>query len=746
MLKLHSIEIVYPGDPALQDLAERLSRELASYRIPASVTKKTGLKSLGEVPESWLIVLCTPKTPECQEVRERIAAFTEEGRYNRILTLLVEGKPEESFPRELLFEARPDGTTVKHEPLAANITAPSRRESLRQLSVEKLRLLAPVLGVSFDELRNRRLRNRIRLAASLGAVVLLGAAAFFVYAFTRMTVISGQNQDLQLQYARAQEARDRTREQRDAAREEFAGTTAIRAREVLDRRNSELALLLCLEFLPEAGLTTDLPDILSEALQGLCRDGYVPVTSVREYGKNRYQPDPEPPEEEAGPFKKSISRPVPEEYDNGKDSFSMSLEAASEEYGYAVYSGSFYINRTSASDVYRSRVCFLNDPDRDYDMPCWNEPYKRITADVILPDGSFIGREHNSLEDYPFRYDPFAGEFLPFYDEKEENVSRAEADAFLTESGLREDGAGQEEQLAAEEPGNAAFLPADPDRCREAGIHVGDVPGTPAESGELFGSYVLESDIEKFVEIPGADGLIFGYTRTSTSDSGLEKDDVKTYVFSKEPFRYLYTIEDVISLFRPEQSRYILGMTGKKLLVFSAGNFRYLYTLEDEYTAKVSSYYYDVPHFPDGRSWLYVHITGGKAVYDLDTGKRMTAITDPGQEYSMEISSDGMILSSVRKVPVLWSPEDGSVVREIPGAEEDEPELFGTYDEATGRRGAEAIRIGSIVYEYREKALPVPEDLTGRIALARQLLNGRQLTRKERKTYSLELQEAPELP
>ena len=58
MLKLYSIEIVYPDTPELGSLAVRLKKELDSYRIPASVVKKTGIKSLADVTEPWLVVLC----------------------------------------------------------------------------------------------------------------------------------------------------------------------------------------------------------------------------------------------------------------------------------------------------------------------------------------------------------------------------------------------------------------------------------------------------------------------------------------------------------------------------------------------------------------------------------------------------------------------------------------------------------------------------------------------------------------
>ena len=59
---------------------------------------------------------------------------------------------------------------------------------------------------------------------------------------------------------------------------------------------------------------------------------------------------------------------------------------------------------------------------------------------------------------------------------------------------------------------------------------------------------------------------------------------------------------------------------------------------------------------------------------------------------------------------------------------------------------ASAVRVGSIVYEYRESAIPVPEDVAEQASLARQLLDVRKLTKKERKTYDLELPGEQEEP
>ncbi|MBQ1888235.1 MAG: hypothetical protein II166_06120 [Firmicutes bacterium] len=692
MRNFHSIETAGPESPDARYAEDLLMKKIAAYRIPRSVVKKTGIGSLADVKDPWLIVICTPDTPQSPEVRERIASFTKAGNYGLILTLLLSGAPEESFPRELRFEEKPDGAVVEHEPLAANISASSRRESAGLLSVEMLRLLAPVLGVSFDELRNRRGRSRALTASVIAGAVIIGSLVFLGYALSRMRVISDQNESLSREYELAQEAALRAEEQRDAAREEFAATTAIRAREVLDSGDSELAMLLCLEFLPDSGLSTDLPAVFKDALEGLCAEGYVPVTIPQEYFKTRAPEDgPEESDEgeSASSFPKTITMPVPEDYDNGKETFELSLEVSSEEQGFAVYRGSFDISREYSSQVYRSRICFKDDPGRDYYMPFWTEypAGKWLTGIGILPDGSIIGYIYSYPTRSFYRFDPFKGEFIEFYDETSEGA-----------------------------------------------------PGEPAED-HVLSPLILSSDINTIDYFPEVPGLIFGRTRDNTStDYNLRNEDVKTYVFSADPVRYLTTLEGVVKVWPLPGSEYLLATTGERLEVYRADPFELLYTFEDACTTHLEpSYYYSMPGFPDGRQWMYAE-GRTKAVYDLAAGRRLCLIDEPGQDSDMQISSEGLILTSVNDVPTLYRPEDGSVFARIETANDFDPTLFGAWDEETQRRGSEVIRADATMYIYREKAVPVPEDLPGQIALARELLGGRELTRKERKAYDLELE------
>ena len=77
----------------------------------------------------YLIVVCSPRTPESQWVNQEIIRFRELGRQDRILALLIEGEPKQALPRSLR-EVRPQTTESKKstlesmpeiEPLAADV-------------------------------------------------------------------------------------------------------------------------------------------------------------------------------------------------------------------------------------------------------------------------------------------------------------------------------------------------------------------------------------------------------------------------------------------------------------------------------------------------------------------------------------------------------------------------------------------------------------------------------------------------
>jgi tetratricopeptide (TPR) repeat protein len=212
-----------PGEGSQFDrkVAERLHRALEAYRTPRSLLKMppghkpvprrlrkvfrdrdevhAGSNLNDSLTEAlrrsrFLIVICSPRARQSQWINQEIAIFRSFGRGEQILPLLIEGEPAEAFVEELLKPQRAQGAAppaggpgrLLAQPLAADIRASSVAKSLRLLKHEKLRLLAPLLGCGYDDLRRREHERFVRRAAGAGAamlIVLLTLAALSLLLF-----------------------------------------------------------------------------------------------------------------------------------------------------------------------------------------------------------------------------------------------------------------------------------------------------------------------------------------------------------------------------------------------------------------------------------------------------------------------------------------------------------------------------------------------------------------------------------
>lgn len=207
--------ISYHHRPLDKAVARRLHRQIEQYRIPAEFAKDREDRKLGlvfrdedELPVStdltdniqealdhsdFLIVVCTPGTPKSIWVEQEIAYFLRHHDRNHILAVLAEGRPEESFPPHLvhLFDEN-DNVVGDTEYLAASIAGKTQREVLRNLSREKIRIIAAMLGCPYDALYQREKRYRVqRLALSCG-IVAVALALFSMVIVTKNAHISEQ--------------------------------------------------------------------------------------------------------------------------------------------------------------------------------------------------------------------------------------------------------------------------------------------------------------------------------------------------------------------------------------------------------------------------------------------------------------------------------------------------------------------------------------------------------------------------
>jgi len=197
--------------------AKWLHSALETYRVPRKLVQEESLPPrLGrvfrdeeELPASgdlsreietalvasrYLIVVCSRRTPESEWVNKEVVRFRELGRDERILALLIDGEPSEAFPVALREIRRTvideHGLAVERieevEPLAADIrqlpSRPDRPRYLRRMA--RLRLLACILGCTFDDLRRREQERQTRRMAALSAT----AAAILLCVATVVSV------------------------------------------------------------------------------------------------------------------------------------------------------------------------------------------------------------------------------------------------------------------------------------------------------------------------------------------------------------------------------------------------------------------------------------------------------------------------------------------------------------------------------------------------------------------------------
>ncbi len=226
--------------------AENLHRQMEAFRLPGKLSGKAGertriervFRDKDELPltnnledpimealaeSEYLIVICSPRLRESLWCRKEIETFIRMHGREKVLAVLIEGEPGESFPEELLYAEEtvtaPDGSKscVRRavEPLAADIRGKNRREMLKALKSEKLRLLAPMFSLNYDDLRQRHRERRMKriLKASLAA-----AAVFLCFgAFSTAMALRIQNQNRQLE-----EQKDRLETQKGQLEEQAA--------------------------------------------------------------------------------------------------------------------------------------------------------------------------------------------------------------------------------------------------------------------------------------------------------------------------------------------------------------------------------------------------------------------------------------------------------------------------------------------------------------------------------------------
>lgn len=177
--------------------------------LPVSADLGTNINEALE-QSRYLIVICSPRSAQSRWVGEEIKTFKKLGGEDHILALIVDGEPnasdgksgfkveDECFHELMRYRLGPGGaiTAQRTEPIAADA-----REGKDGKGNAKLKLLAGLLGVNYDDLKQREQERRLRRFR-----IVVAAALFLIAVFICLSAA------LLFKQREAARARDQARE------------------------------------------------------------------------------------------------------------------------------------------------------------------------------------------------------------------------------------------------------------------------------------------------------------------------------------------------------------------------------------------------------------------------------------------------------------------------------------------------------------------------------------------------------
>lgn len=219
---LYDAFISYRHMPLDEWVAGLVHKKLETFKVPKKLTRALEGKGITRVfrdreelvsnpnlreeleaalaVSRYLILICSSEMLKSEWVLKEVTTFKKLHGQGRILLLLIEGASETIIPEILREEEKVytlengEVVTIKErvEPLAADIRGKDKREMKKRLETELLRLIAPILGCRYDDLKQRhRERKRRKLVAAAVAAV-MGIGAFGVFNAWRVRQIEQQ--------------------------------------------------------------------------------------------------------------------------------------------------------------------------------------------------------------------------------------------------------------------------------------------------------------------------------------------------------------------------------------------------------------------------------------------------------------------------------------------------------------------------------------------------------------------------
>lgn len=268
-------------------VAGTLHKLLESYKLPGNLVKANGdklkrtkikkvFRDAEELPltsnlndtiiealenSEYLIAICSPKFGESLWCKKEVDTFIEMRGLDHVLTVLVDGEPSESFPEVLLYRnievKKEDGSVeiVREpiEPLAANARGANNKERLKVLKNEYLRLMAPMFGCSFDDLKQRHREQRMKRTMKIIGGVAAVCLAFGIVSTSMALRISSQNEQISSQNEQISAQADKIEEQYKEALVSNANAVGDNARTLLKQGDRVAAIEKALSVYPKDG-------------------------------------------------------------------------------------------------------------------------------------------------------------------------------------------------------------------------------------------------------------------------------------------------------------------------------------------------------------------------------------------------------------------------------------------------------------------------------------------------------------
>lgn len=175
-------------------VADELHKALLDFKVPRSLRKKLAnpdeyrierlfqdkikLSVTGGLWDAieeallnteYLVVICSPRVQKDSWCYKEIETFIKKNGPDKVIAVLAEGEPEDVIPDIM----RINGGL----PYAADVRGASKKEVKKRIKEAIPRIVAPIFGLQYEQLRNRfqeeRWNHKIRLMAGISAVVVV---------------------------------------------------------------------------------------------------------------------------------------------------------------------------------------------------------------------------------------------------------------------------------------------------------------------------------------------------------------------------------------------------------------------------------------------------------------------------------------------------------------------------------------------------------------------------------------------